>query len=200
MQTDAFNQGYNQATLGDAPNVQTLDNAATILVPRMVMRFASSAARAAVLVGAQAPTPGMVTYLISEDRLEVYQANAGSGTAGWTPVTAGPWVPITFASGYVANTGDPAYRVINGCVELRGTVGTSSGGSLPVNALTPIATLPSGVRPPAYRYYMAATEWASAMYGRVEVHPDGTIQIAIPGGGSAAAAWISLDNVRYSLI
>lgn len=195
MLTDSFGQEIEYLDYTDAPDLSAWGAAlANDIAPQTVMRFASANARAATLTGAQAPVVGMVTYCVVEDRLDVYQAG------GWTPITPGAWTTLTFASGFAAATGTPAYRIVNGTVELRGTLQKGDGSPFTTASIFTVATLPSAIRPPAYRYFAAATSWAANMYGRIEVHPDGTLAVGIPAGSGAAATWVALDPVRYSLV
>lgn len=195
MLTDSYGQSIPYLDYTDAPDLSAWGAAlANGVAPQTVMKFASASTRAATLTGAQTPTVGMVTYCVAEDRLDVYQAG------GWTPITPGAWTTITFASGFAASTGTPAYRIVDGAVELRGTVQKSDGTAFTTSSAFTIATLPAAARPPAYRYFSAATAWAANMYGRVEVHPDGTLAVGIPAGSGAAATWVALDQVRYSLV
>ncbi|MFC8583223.1 hypothetical protein ACFUGD_01395 [Streptomyces sp. NPDC057217] len=194
-QFDDYGQDVSFPVLSDPPNIETaLDGVVNGLAKRVVMRFADSNARAATLTGPTAPVAGMVTYLVSEDRLEI---RMGDGT--WQALTPGPWIPLTFASGYVARTGSPAYRVVNGSVELRGTFQRTSGAAFTKGATFTPLVLPSGARPSTYRYFIARTEWAADLYASVEVAPDGSINVGIPNSTGTAAAWMSLDSIRFTL-
>ncbi|MFB7605301.1 hypothetical protein [Streptomyces gardneri] len=194
--TDPYGQSISVAALTDAPNAQML--AAGIVdavAPRTVMRFTSASNRSATLVGAAAPVPGMITYLTAEDR---YEARMADNT--WQTISPGPWVPLTFASGYVAKTGSPGYRVVGDTVELRGTVEKSTPAPFTKGVAFTIATLPAAVRPSTWRYFVAATEFVSSfLYARVEVGTTGDITVIIPPGTATAASWLSLDSLRYSI-
>ncbi|CAM5407816.1 hypothetical protein SMICM304S_11404 [Streptomyces microflavus] len=85
------------------------------LTKQTVLRFANANERSATLMGAFAAVPGMLSYLIAEDRWDQFD-----GDGVWRPLTPGAWKPITFASGYTAFGGSPGYRIVNGCVEMRG--------------------------------------------------------------------------------
>ncbi|MFD0078242.1 hypothetical protein ACFVIY_38075 [Streptomyces sp. NPDC127166] len=194
--TDPYGQSISVAALTDAPDAETLvDGIVDAVAPRTTMRFASAAARAATLVGAAAPVPGMITYLAAEDRFE---GRMGDGT--WRTISSGVWVPLSFASGYAPRTGAPSYRILGDSVELRGTFERTATGT-PFNkgvALT-IATLPTTARPAAYKYFPIATEWAADMYARAEVSTAGTVIITIPPSTATGASWASLDSIRFSL-
>ncbi|MFF5451888.1 hypothetical protein ACFY40_11685 [Streptomyces sp. NPDC012950] len=193
--SDPYGQSINIAALTDAPDAETLAHGIVDAVaPRLNLRFASAAARAAQLVGAAAPVPGMYTYLVAEDRYDVRMAD---GT--WQALSPGAWIPLSFAAGYAARTGLPSYRIVNGSVEFRGTFQRSAGGAFTKGATFTIMTLPAAARPTSFRYFIARTEWAADMYGGVEVAIDGTVNVGIPNTAGTAASWMSLDAIRYSL-
>ncbi|WP_369147049.1 hypothetical protein [Streptomyces sp. R44] len=195
-QQDNYGQDVSYPVLSDPPNIETaFDGVVNGLVNRSAMRFADANERAATLTGTTAPKAGMVTYLVAENRLEL---RMGDGT--WQTLTPGPWVPLTFASGYEARSGSPAYRIVNRGVELRGTIQRAGGVPFVKDAGFQILTLPTEARPPAYRTFIAATEWAAAMYARIEAAPDGGITVIIPASAATGASWVSLDNMRYSLV
>ena len=193
--SDPYGQSISIAALTDAPNAQAL--AAGIVdavAPRTVMRFSSATSRTATLVGTAAPTPGMITYLAAEDR---YEARMADNT--WRTISPGPWIPVTFAGGFTARTGSPAYRILGDVVELRGTVEKTDGSPFLKGTAFTILTLPASARPSAYRYFVAATEFAAHLYCRVEVEVDGSVTINVPPSTGTGASWLSLDNIRYSL-
>ncbi|MFE5658383.1 hypothetical protein ACFQ9H_19600 [Streptomyces sp. NPDC056517] len=192
---DPYGQGIQIAALADAPDAETLAHGIVDAVaPRLNLRFASAAARAAQLVGAAAPVAGMLTYLLAEDRYDVRMAD---GT--WQALSPGAWIPLTFASGYAARTGLPSYRIVNGSVEMRGTFQRSAGGAFSKGVTFTVMTLPAAARPTSYRYFLGRTEWAADMQGGIEVAPDGTVNVGIPNTAGTAASWMALDQVRYSL-
>jgi hypothetical protein len=89
--TDSYSQGVSVATLTDPPNAEILArNLADGIVPRLVMRFASSSARTAALTGTSAPAAGMVTYLADVKRVDFYDGSV--------------WVPIRGQSAYDLET------------------------------------------------------------------------------------------------
>lgn len=194
MATDSYGQGITLPALTDSPNIALPAEAMDDIVGQTVLHFASASARAAALVGDAAPVPGMVTYLAAEDR---YDARMADGS--WQALTPGPWVPLTFSSGYTARTGLPSYRIVNGSVELRGTFQRSTGAAFSkAITFTPLI-LPAAARPTSYRYFTARTEVAADMYGSVEVAIDGTVNVIIPNSTGTAASWMALDQIQYSL-
>ncbi|MCY0926222.1 hypothetical protein OTB20_08385 [Streptomyces sp. H27-H1] len=189
---DDLGQGIPYPLLSDPPNIESaLSSMVDSAVPRMNMRFANANARAATI---PSPVAGMECYLIAEKRKELYDG------AAWVTITPSGWVPITFASGYQARAGSPSYRILNSCVELRGSVQRVGFTPFIKGTGFSIATLPTICRPPHYRTYAVATEWATDMYARLEVTPDGEVEIGIPTITGTAARWLCLDGVRYSLI
>ncbi|WP_037576820.1 hypothetical protein [Phaeacidiphilus oryzae] len=195
--TDSYGQNVQYLQLSDAPNLEQLGQWLTSgLVPQSIMRFESSTARAALLTGAQAPQAGMVTWLDSEQRIDYYD---GAAWQAWTP---GAWIPLTLSSGFAAFSGSPAYRILNQRVEMRGTIQKSDGTPFIKNSLFTFCTLPAAAVPNGYRYFTVATQWATDLYGRVEVHPapDNFMQALIPQSTTTGAAWLSLDQVAYSLV
>lgn len=196
---DSYGQGVPYPVLSDAPNIETaLQALLNGVVPLTVMRFANANERAATLSGAYKPVPGMITYLIAEDR---HERRDGDGV--WRPLTPGAWKPITFASGYTANSGSPAYRIVNQEVHLRGTFRRTSGADLATNDETTFGTLPSEARPVgAYRYFSAAGNFAntsgvSYFSGRIGIAPTGGMVYIMPL--NAKSAWLALDGIRFSI-
>lgn len=71
--TDDYGQAISIALLTDPPNAETLAKGlGNAIAPKSVMRFASAAARSAVLTGAAAPVEGMVAYLQDVDTAYLY--------------------------------------------------------------------------------------------------------------------------------
>ena len=216
---DVYGQGISLPVLADPPNAQTIGASIGTVVPQTVMRFASAAGRAAVLTGAQAPTPGMVTYLIAEDRYEGYTVGQG-----WTPLTPGPWIPIPLASGRTTMYAAPEYRIYGNNVELRGSVAKSDSSTFYWNGATNeatglandwlLGTLPSGARPTdSDKFTLGTTEMATNYYCRIQIRAtnassgQGEIHANIPhiAGQSgtpdptSGPHWISLDNIAFPL-
>ncbi|MFI9123875.1 hypothetical protein ACIGW0_31540 [Streptomyces bikiniensis] len=189
---DEFDQNIPTPLLTDPPNIESaVGNSVAAMVPHLNMTFADANARSAAI-----PTPvaGMEVFLIAEARKELWDGSA------WVSLTPGPWVPITPATGFEVRSGSPAYRVVNKTVELRGTIQRAGGIAFVKNTQFSLMTLPTDARPPAYRVFIAATTWAADMYARAEVAPDGVVTVVIPNSTATGASWISLDNIRYSLV
>ncbi|MGW1551600.1 hypothetical protein, partial [Streptomyces sp. NPDC002346] len=155
---DGYGQNVQYPVLSDAPNIETaFQTAVNGMVALGVLRFANANERAATLIGTYAPRPGMITYLIAEDRWDRYD-----GDKKWRPMSPGPWKTITFASGYSANGGSPGYRLINGEVQLRGSFRRTNGTDLPATVETTFTTLPTEARPPQERVFVAAGHFTTS--------------------------------------
>ena len=127
MATDDYGQGITLMALTDAPDLpKGISDLAAGTIPRGVMRFASASTRGAPLVGTYAPVEGMVTWLVAEKRLDVYDGTAwrqvpyfpagpvvsnqvsmpGSFSTGdFFDFSSGNWAPVTTtipASGRIA--------------------------------------------------------------------------------------------------
>lgn len=202
---DSYSQGVQYPVLGDAPDIeaamQTLVNG---FVPMLVMRFANANARAAALTGPTKPVPGMVTYLVAEDRWEGRQAD---GT--WLLLSDGPWQPLTYKTGYTAHSGSPGWRKkAGGGIELRGRVRKTSGGPFEDNGdLIPFASVPGSVAPAAFRYFQVPSKritvsGVTRFTARVEVTTDGDLQYTVENGGGVGTSgdpgWIALDGIMFS--
>lgn len=190
--TDKYGQEIPYSLLTDAADAQQLGKGiADAAAGRSVMRFASAANRGATLAGDSAPQEGMVAYLKDADRLDYYDG------ANWNPLTPGPWIPFPVASGISYNSGSPAYRLVNGSVELRGTLRRTDGEGFAEATTTHVGTLPGGYWPAYYRYYVTATEWAAQLFARIEIDPtNGHVNALIQSG---SPHWICLDGISSSL-
>lgn len=202
---DKFGQNVQYPVLADVPNIETaLTTLVNGVVPLTVMRFDNANARAASLTGTAKPVPGMVTYLIAEDRWEGRQAD---GT--WLLLSDGPWQPLSYKSGFVANGGSPGWRKkAGGGIELRGRIQRSNNGDLDDSgALVPFATIPSSVAPAATRPFLVPTKRVTVSgitrhTARVEVGSDGALTYMVEAGAgqstSGAPAWFGLDGIQFS--
>lgn len=203
--SDAYSQGVQYPVMGDAPDMevatQTIVNG---VVPKLVMRFADANARAAALTGTTKPVPGMLTYLIAEDRWEGRQAD---GT--WLLLSDGPWQPLTFKTGYNALAGSPGWRKkAGGGIELRGRVKRTSGGNLDDGPdAIQFASIPSSVAPATLRFFIVPTNrqtisGVTRWTGRLEIASDGNLGIMIESSGgqgtTGSPAWFGLDGVMFS--
>jgi len=190
--TDIYAQGIATALLSDKPDAQSLAKAIADGAAKVGVKvYANASNRGAVLTGAAAPTRGMVTYLTAEDRVDYWDG------VRWVPITPGPWIPLPLAAGIVANSGSPAYRLVNGSVQLRGTLGRTAGAKFSTAGALVLATLPAGYRPSYWTYEIVGTEWVTGISGRLELNPSGELTILIVGGGSGPA-WVSV-NASYAL-
>ncbi|MFJ3084472.1 hypothetical protein ACIPJG_32610 [Streptomyces halstedii] len=168
------------------------------IVGRSVLRFANANERSAQLTGPYAAVPGMISYLIAEDRWDRYD-----GDKQWRPMSPGPWKPFTYATGYVANTGSPGYRIVNGTVELRGTIKRANDADFAADSETLLGTLPTEARPTgASKFFVVATAYETIsartyLHGRIAVLPNGQMLYVIPAGGKTP--WISIDGIRFNL-
>lgn len=185
--TDKYGQGIPYSLLTDAPDAELLGKGlADAIAARLIMRFESAANRGATLTGTSPAAEGMVTYLKDANRLDYH-----NGTT-WQTLTPGPWAPVSLAPGISYNSGSPAYRLVNGSVELRGTMRRTSGAKFVTNATTVLGTLPAGFRPSYWTYKVVATEWATNFDGRLELDPAGQLTILIPSGATGPE-WVGLD-------
>ncbi|WP_432157768.1 MULTISPECIES: hypothetical protein [unclassified Streptomyces] len=196
---DGWGQNIPYPVLGDAPDIEVAtQEIVNGIVPRTIMRFADANARSAALSGEVAPAPGMITYLIAEDR---WDRRDGDGV--WRPLSPGPWKPLSLLAGYSANSGTPGYRIVNGDVHLRGTISKTNGSALTTNDVTQFATLPTEARPVGgSRFFVGPTQWTtnagvSYMHARLEAWADGTLHYLLPLG--SRSAWVGLDGMRYSI-
>ncbi|MEU1200122.1 hypothetical protein ABZ446_28405 [Streptomyces sp. NPDC005813] len=191
--------------MGDAPDIevafQTMVNG---IVPLVVMRFADANARAAALSGPTKPVPGMITYLIAEDRWEGRQ-----GDGSWLLLSDGPWQPLSLKTGFAAYGGSPGWRKkAGGGIELRGRIKRSNNGNLEDNGdMIEFASIPGSVAPAALRPYVVPSKRVTVSgvtryTARLEVHPDGTLQYMVEAGGGTGTAsdpgWFGIDGVMFS--
>ncbi|MDX2575901.1 hypothetical protein PV332_10455 [Streptomyces scabiei] len=197
---DGYAQNVSYPVLGDAPNIETaFQTLVNGVVPLGVLRFSNANARAATLVGDYAPRPGMLTYLVAEDR---YEGRMSDGT--WQTLTPGPWQPLTLKSGFSVQSGSPGYRVINGLVHLRGRIRRTNNGQFATGTDWTVATLPASIRPETTQYWVTPVEiGAGIYYGRTQLDYDtGDIVVQTPPGATSTTnglKWTGLDGLSYSL-
>jgi hypothetical protein len=202
--SDKYAQGVLYPTLADVPNIETaMSTLVNGIVPLVVMRFNDANARAAALSGSAKPVPGMMTYLIAEDRWEAQRADGS-----WLLMSDGPWSPLTYASGYAANSGSPGYRKkAGGGVELRGVVKPSSGQLNDGGDIVKFASIPSALAPGAIRQFIVATNRATVsgvtrMTARVQIQTNGDLmyfaETDAGQGTTSAPGWFSLDGIQFS--
>ncbi|MFJ9213005.1 hypothetical protein [Streptomyces sp. NPDC102264] len=201
---DSYGQAVPFPVLADAPNIETaMSSLVNGLVPLTVMRFANANARSATLIGNLKPVPGMITYLIAEDR---WEARQGDNT--WLLLSDGPWTPFTFSSGYAAYGGSPGWRrKAGGGIELRGRWQKNSGSLIDTGDITKFGSIPSSVAPAAVRYFLCASNRVTASgvtryTARIEIASNGDMSYNVESGGgvgtSGSPAWVSLDGVQFS--
>lgn len=190
--SDSYGQNVPYPKLNDVPNAEIgFGGMANALAALSNMTFANANARAATLT---APVVGMETYLVAEGRKEYFD-----GTA-WTTITPGQWKPITFGSGYAARSGSPSYRIVNGVVQMRGTLQRTGGNPfVPMTQLPIVTSLPAEARPTGSRWFIVATEWTNSIHARIEVNADGTMNAIVPEQTGTAPSWVGLDGVSFSL-
>ncbi|MEV5319159.1 hypothetical protein AB0K92_16140 [Streptomyces sp. NPDC052687] len=191
--------------LGDAPDIETATSTLVNgVVPLTVMRFANAHQRAGALFGSTKAVPGMITYLIAEDRWEGRQADGS-----WLLLSDGPWKPLTFKTGYTAHSGSPGWREkAGGGIELRGRIRRTNGGPLEDNGdLIEFATIPEAKAPAAFRYFQVPAKritvnGVTRYSARVEVTPTGVLQYTVENGGgvgtSSDPGWLALDGIMFS--
>lgn len=201
---DKWGQKVPYPKLSDAPNIETaLRDLVNASVAQVVLRFANANERAAALSGATPAVPGMLTYLIAEDRWEARRAN---GT--WLLMSDGAWQSLTYSSGYVANAGSPGWRQkAGGGVELRGRIQRTGGTNFTAdNAWRVFSTIP--IAPGTPRYFVSAARHTvdangqSHQTARIQVDVNGELSFGIElGGGTGVVgdpAWFSLDGLEFS--
>jgi hypothetical protein len=94
------NQGLPYQTLADPPHGPNLGQQLAVAVePKLVMRFASAADRAAKV---PAPTIGMLSWVDDLQRLEFYTTVPA---AGWVPLTKTPFARIIDTAGAAQTNG-----------------------------------------------------------------------------------------------
>lgn len=203
--TDAYGQGINLWSLTDAPSIPDAIKAlADGVIPRGVLRFASSSARGATLTGASAPVEGMLTWLQDVNRLDLYD-----GTA-WVAVSVGTssWTTISLASGFTQNgnsNGTLQYRLLNisgeESLQLRGAVNRTSYPTTPPDSYVINSTaLPSVVRPSTLRTVLIPCSDVSSdrIALKLDVRTDGYLEV-FGFSSSVKPPWIGFNGVTVSL-
>lgn len=206
--TDAYNQNIQYSLLSDVPNGQSLgQEIVTGIVPQIVLHFASSAARAAALVGTSAPVAGMVSWLNDQAVLQVYD-----GTA-WTTVAASSstWANVPLQSGYTNNgnnNGTFQYRVVNlfgePTIMFRGGVSiayTDSGGAIANGGIINSSALPTSARPSTLRTMAAPCSVGSSSSASVKLdcQTDGFLRIVGTNTSDVKPPWVAFNGLYASL-
>jgi len=103
MSTDSYGQSVPYLDYTDKPDLTVLGSGIVgALTPRSVMRFADATSRGTTIT---APVAGMVTWLTSVGRLEVYEGSA------WVPIE-GPQVQ-TYNSSFNLPSSGSAYTALD---------------------------------------------------------------------------------------
>ncbi|MFI1580004.1 hypothetical protein [Embleya sp. NPDC020630] len=78
--TDIYGQGVPYSLLSESPDVQVLGKPLADAIGRLGAKvFLSASNRGAVMTGGSAPTAGMITYLVAEDRFDYWNGSAWVG-------------------------------------------------------------------------------------------------------------------------
>lgn len=149
MATDDYGQNITLMSLSDAPSIpKAIADLAAGTVPRTVMRFASASTRGATLVGAYAPVEGMVSWLVAEKRLDVYDGG------GWRQIpyfAAAPVIsnqvsmPGSFTTGGFEDFSSGNWPPINTVIPASGRIAISVGAAVH-NTVSSTATAWAGWR------------------------------------------------------
>lgn len=195
---DAYGQGVQYPVLSDTPNIElAFQTAVNKLVSLSVLRFADANERSARLGGPILAIPGMICYLVAEDRWDRFEADRK-----WRPMSPGPWKPLTFSSGYVANGGSPGYRIVNGDAQLRGSFARTTGADFVANVETTFMTLPTEARPKVAASFITSANFStsdgvSKFSARITVGTNGACSFRLPAG--MTSSFVYLDGIRISL-
>lgn len=203
--TDAYGQGIQITSNTDAPDIpKTAQQLADGLIPRSILRFASSSARGATLTGAQAPVEGMLTWLQDVNRLDLYDGSS------WVAVSTGAsaWTTISLASGFTQNgnsNGTLQYRLLNisgeESLQFRGAVNRTSYPSRPPSSYVINSTaLPAAVRPQTLRTVLIpCSDVSSTRIGlKLDVQTDGYLQV-FGFTSTDKPPWLGFNGVTVSL-
>ncbi|MEH0417784.1 hypothetical protein [Streptomyces sp. B21-083] len=149
MATDDYGQGITLMALTDAPSIpKAIADLAAGVIPRGVMRFASASTRGATLAGSFAPVEGMMTWLVAEKRLDVYDA------AGWRQIpyfSAAPAVsnqvsmPASFTTGAFTDFASGNWAPLTTTIPASGRIAISIGAAVH-NTVSSTATAWAGWR------------------------------------------------------
>ncbi|MFG3127323.1 hypothetical protein ACGFZU_06435 [Streptomyces tendae] len=202
---DKWGQSIQLWQMTDAPDIPAAIKAiADGVIPRGVLRFASSSARGATLVGDQAPVDGMLTWLADVGRLELRVDGV------WVVVAVGnrAWTTISLASGWSQNgnsQGTFQYRIVNlfgeDSIMFRGGIGRSSyPGTIPGSFTINSTTLPAAARPATLRTIVVPCSDVSS--DRITLKLDITTggQLTLYGiSNTAKPPWIGFNGCFASL-
>lgn len=204
MQSDSYGQGIPYPTLTDKPNIQTMGSGIVDgIVPQTVMRFPSASVRASTI---HTPIAGMTTYLVDEQRVDVFDGDRWSAIPSGTPVWETFPLDETNWSHDTDNQGAFMYRVVSffgePTIMLRGgiTRKTSYPGSFPAYFRLNDGSLPQLARPVSKRPMLAACSatGSGGLVLKIELGTDGNIDV-YGIGGDTVPPWISFNGVFCSL-
>lgn len=202
---DKWGQDIQLWQMTDAPDIPAAVKAiADGVIPRSVLRFASSSARGATLVGDYAPVDGMLTWLDDVKRLEVRVSST------WSVIAVGnrAWTTIGLASGWSHNgneNGTLQYRLVNlfgeDTLMFRGGISRSSyPGTVPGSWTLTSSALPAAARPSTKRTFVVACSDVSSdrLALKVDLQTDG--HISLWGTSSTTKPpWVSFNGTFVSL-
>lgn len=206
MATDDYGQGITLMGLTDSPSIpKAIADLAAGVIPRGVLRFASSSARGATLVGAYAPVEGMLSYLQDVNRLDLYTGST------WLAVSTGvsSWTTITPASGANLSQngnsqGDLQYRLLNisgeESIQFRGGLGRTYSGTPASSLVVNNTALPTVVRPQTLRtVLLACSDTASDRITlKMDIRTDGYLEL-FGFSADVKPPWFSFNGVLASL-
>lgn len=142
---DTYEQGIDLASLTDAPDLtKAIADLAAGVIPRSVMRFASSSERGATIT---TPVDGMPSWLEDVKRLEIYNGSTGTWVTP-EPSLASTTSGLSVASGFSINDffgfRQGRQTTIDVYLARTGATINATTGNIPD---TVCCTLPSGWRP-----------------------------------------------------
>lgn len=141
---DKYGQKIPYPVLSDVPNAETAFGGLTnSVVAQSNMVFANANERAANL---PEPVEGMETYLVAEQRKEIYR----NGTWQAFVTATKPWLNVTLATGYTAYGGAtvaPRVRQEGSIVYLEGRLKRTDNGNIPASNSIILGTIPLAYQP-----------------------------------------------------
>lgn len=107
------------------------------------------------------------------------------------------WTPLTFASGYGSfETYTCQWKQIGSEIQFRGLMARTAGTWAAGTAYTNVLTLPAAIRPSA-SYFGTGASTTNQSNAVVVIGTSGALAVRT---GTTVASYVSLDNIRYSLI
>ncbi|WP_369274531.1 hypothetical protein AB5J55_35440 [Streptomyces sp. R11] len=203
--TDDYGQGISLISLTDVPDIpKAIADLAAGVIPRGVLRFASSSTRGATLVGDSAPVEGMLSWLQDVNRLDLYDGSA------WVAVSTGAsaWTAISLETGFTQNgnsNGTLQYRLLNvsgeESLQFRGAVNRTSYPSSPPGSYVINSTaLPTAVRPATLRTVLIPCSDVSSdrIALKLDVRTDGYLEV-FGFSSTTKPPWIGFNGTLVSL-